>query len=139
MGESIHSHLYLIFHFSGHCFFLQIMYLMSMLLIQGGVHMVMRLHHQHIILNGNVALNSLGFSILRFVYIPKVQIKVTVIHELCFASVNYIMNFWKKFTSGIMIETFRVDLLCKTYIVYSYYIVITSLVASFCNSKQISL
>ena len=55
--------------------------------------MVMRLHHQHIILNGNVALNSLGFSILRLVYIPKVQIKVTVIHELCFASVNYIMNF----------------------------------------------
>ena len=64
-----------------------------MLLIQGGVHMVMRLHHQHITLNGNVALNSLGFSILRLVYIPKVQIEVPVIHELCFASVNYIMNF----------------------------------------------
>ena len=55
--------------------------------------MVMRLHHQHIILNGNIALNSLGFSILRLVYIPKVQMEVPVIHELCFASFNYITNF----------------------------------------------
>ena len=63
------------------------MSLMSMLLIQDGVHMVMKLHHQHIILNGNVMLNSLGFSILR------VQILLPVIHELCFASFSYITNF----------------------------------------------
>ena len=49
--------------------------------------MVMKLHHQHIILNGNVMLNSLGFSILR------VQILLPVIHELCFASFSYITNF----------------------------------------------
>lgn len=55
--ESIHSHPYTDFSLFLSLFlstFLQIMSLMSMLLIQGGVHMVTRPHHQHTILNGNV-------------------------------------------------------------------------------------
>lgn len=45
------------------------MFLMSMLLIQGGVHMVTRPHHQHTILNGNVTLNFLLDSLFSDLYV----------------------------------------------------------------------
>lgn len=64
-----------------------------MLLIQGGVLMVVSPHHQHTISNGKVTLNSLGFSILRLVYILRVQILSPIIHKMCFASFNYVTNF----------------------------------------------
>lgn len=68
------------------------MSLMSMLLIQGGVHMVTKPHPQHIMLKGNITLNSLGFSILRLAYTLRAQILPSVIHKMFFASFNYITN-----------------------------------------------
>lgn len=68
------------------------MSLMSMLLIQGGVHMVTKPHHQHIMLKGNITLNSLGFSILRLACALRVHILPSVIYKMCFASFSYITN-----------------------------------------------
>ena len=98
------------------------MSLMSMLLIQGGVHMATRPHHQHTTLKGNVFLNSIWFSILRLVCILRVHI-LPPVHEMCFACcLSYVTNFWKifAFKFGTMSEVFRVDLSHKTYGYYCF-------------------